>query len=31
MHGKGVISNAAEGWEFSGDFSRGKRDGYGTY
>ncbi len=31
MHGKGFLKSQEEKWEFSGDFNRGKRDGYGVY
>lgn len=31
MHGKGVLTSVVEGSEFSGDFTMGKRDGYGIY
>ena len=31
MQGKGVLTNVYEGSEFSGDFTRGKREGYGVY
>ena len=31
MHGKGLLKSLHDGSEYSGDFKKGKREGYGIY